>query len=131
MKQVTRVLRHPAYTQLYMRIYRYTSTLGSPAPRKMLVLAIGTLKNVGYLDRISNRISLVPLLHLSLLVLSLFLYLFLFHRRPFASSFVLTSLMWKTNSLIRTPFGKKKYPSCDCSCTRSRCILRASALGLT
>lgn len=30
--------------------------LGSPLPRKMLV-TIGTLKNVDYLDRISNRMS--------------------------------------------------------------------------
>lgn len=33
--------------------------LGSSLPRKMLV-TIGTLKNVDYLDRISNRMSLFP-----------------------------------------------------------------------
>lgn len=100
--------------------------LGRPLPRKMLV-TIGTLKNVGYLDRISNRMFLFPLFHLSLFVLSLFPHLFLFHRHPFASSFVLTSLMWKTNFLIRAPFGKKKYPSCDCSC--ARCVFGTNILG--
>lgn len=54
-------------------------------------------------------------LYLSSFVLSLFPHFSLFHRYPFASSFVLTSLMWKTNSLIRTPFGKKEYPSCNCA----------------
>lgn len=112
--------------------YRYIdigmSMLGSPLPRKMLV-TIGTLKNVGYLDRISNRMSLsLPLLFspISFRIVP-FPTLFLFHRHSFASSFVLTSLMWKTNSLIRTPFGKKKYPSCDCSC--ARCALRTNAFG--
>lgn len=39
-----------------MSTYRYPSMLAGPTSRKMPV-AIGTLKNVGYLDRISNRIS--------------------------------------------------------------------------
>jgi len=115
---------------IYAAVYNYRykdicQRLGSPLPRKMLV-TIGTLKNVGYLDRISNRMSLFALLHSSLFVLSLFLHLFLFHRHSFASSFVLTSLMWKTNSLIRMPFDKKKYPSCDYCC--DRCVLRTNAL---
>lgn len=67
-----------------------TSMLAGPASRKMPV-AIGMLKNVGYLDRISNRISSISVPQLSLFVLFPFPRLTLLHIP--ASDLNLASLM--------------------------------------
>lgn len=99
--------------------------LANPAPRKMLV-AIGTLKNVGYLDRISNRISLSPrpLMPISFRIVPFPTPYSFFTANPFRLQFRPHSTDVENEFLYQSAIWcKKKYPLYNCSYIRLRSIL--------